>query len=132
MILSIDPRIARLVSTSTISFLYQASPRTLSLGVDSPAMATLPDFGNFPEEIILSGMAQIMPWAAGVHVKWTRRDKDRNLAPGKRDVPALVKIAKQAGFNGTLFIEDGGPVCDHVGVLEMKGALLAALNSSLV
>ena len=104
----------------------------LVLGVGSPAMATLPDFGNFPEDIILSGMAQIMPWAVGVHVKWTRRDKDRNVAPGKRDVPALVKIAKQAGFNGTLFIEDGGPVNDHVGVLEMKGALLAALNSSLV
>jgi sugar phosphate isomerase/epimerase len=104
----------------------------LVVGVDSPAMATLPDFGNFPEEIILSGMAQLMPWAVGLHVKWTRRDKDRNVAPGKRDIPALVKIAKQAGFGGTLFIEDGGPVNDHVGVLELKGALLAALNSSLV
>lgn len=104
----------------------------LIAGVDSPAMATLPDFGNFPEDIVLSGMALLMPWAVGVHVKWTRRDKDRNLLPGRRDIPALVKIAKQAGFTGTFFIEDGGPVNDHLGVLELKGALLASLNSSLV
>ncbi|MEW6357522.1 MAG: TIM barrel protein [Planctomycetota bacterium] len=105
----------------------------LLLGVDSPAMATLPDFGNFPEEIILSGMAQIMPWAVGVHVKWTRRDKTtREILPGRRDLPSLVKVAKQADFNGTLFIEDGGPDNDHRGVLEMKGALMACLNSRLV
>lgn len=105
----------------------------LLLGVDSPAMATLPDFGNFPEEIILCGMAQIIPWAVGVHVKWTRRDKNtREVLPGRRDLPSLVKVAKHAGFDGTLFIEDGGPVNDHNGVLEMKGALLACLNSRLV
>ncbi|NOZ21485.1 MAG: TIM barrel protein [Planctomycetes bacterium] len=107
----------------------------LILGVDSPAMATLPDFGNFPEEIILSGIAQIMPWAVGVHVKWTRRDREtREVLPGKRDIPALVKVAKQAGFDGTLFIEDGGPDPEqpHNGVLELKGALMACFNSSLV
>ena len=43
-------------------------------GVDSPAMATLPDLGNFPGEIVVEGIRRIMPWAANVHVKWTRRD----------------------------------------------------------
>ena len=104
----------------------------LLAGVNHPFMATLPDFGNFPEEIILTGMAQIVPYAAAAHVKWTRRDKERNVIDGRRDVAAFVKICKQAGFDGTLFIEDGGPVCDHRGVLELKGGLLAALNSELV
>ncbi|MDH7571168.1 MAG: sugar phosphate isomerase/epimerase family protein, partial [Armatimonadota bacterium] len=96
-------------------------------GVNSPAMATLPDLGNFPEEIVEEGIRKIMPWAANVHVKWTRRD-----APGKRDIPALIKMVKETGFDGTLMIEDGGPVCDHMGVLELKGALIACLNSRLV
>ena len=107
----------------------------LLLGVNSPAMASLPDFGNFPEDIILSGMAQIMPWAVGVHVKWTRRDREtREVLPGKRDIPSLVKVAHQAAFDGTLFIEDGGPDPEqpHNGVLELKGALTACLNSRLV
>ena len=104
----------------------------LLVGVNHPFMATLPDFGNFPEDIIMTGMAQIMPYAVGAHVKWTRRDSERNVIDGRRDIPSFVKICKQAGFDGTLFIEDGGPDCDHRGVLEMKGALLAALNTDLV
>ncbi|HEX2999989.1 MAG TPA: sugar phosphate isomerase/epimerase family protein [Armatimonadota bacterium] len=98
---------------------------SLVLGVNSPAMATLPDYGNFPEEILLDGMRKIMPWAANVHVKWSRRD-----APGKRDVVALIRLVREQGFDGALMIEDGGPVNDHQGVLELKGALIAALNTS--
>ncbi|MBT3374502.1 MAG: sugar phosphate isomerase/epimerase [Lentisphaerae bacterium] len=100
----------------------------LLVGVDSPAMGSLPDFGNFPEEIVLPGMAQILPFAAAAHVKWTRRDSDRNVADGKRDVVAFVQLCRQMGFDGALFIEDGG-ACDHRGVLELKGALLAAINN---
>lgn len=104
----------------------------LITGVNMPTMTTLPDFGNFPEDIVLSGMAQILPYAAAAHVKWTKRDAQRNTASGRRDVPAFVKVCRQSGFDGTLFIEDGGPDCDHRGVLELKGAVLAALNSELV
>jgi len=96
-------------------------------GVNHPMMKTLPDTGNFPEEILFDGIAKIMPWAANAHVKWSRRD-----APGKRDIPGILKVIKDSGFDGSVFIEDGGPVCDHRGVLELKGALMAALNSSLV
>lgn len=103
----------------------------LLVGVDSPAMGSLPDYGNFPEEIVLAGMAQIMPFAVAAHVKWTLRGADRNIAPGKRDVPAFVKLCRQMGFDGALFIEDGG-ACDHRCVLELKGALMAAINSELV
>jgi len=69
-----------------------------------------------------------------VHVKWTRRDRARNNAilPGRRDIPALVKICKQTGFDGTFLIEDGGPNWDYAGVYELKGALMAAMNSELV
>ena len=103
----------------------------LLIGVNSPAMGSLPDFGNFPEEIALVGMAQMLPFAVAAHVKWTRREADRSIASGKRDVPAFVKLCRQMGFDGALFIEDGGG-CDHRGVLELKGALLAAINSTLV
>lgn len=96
-------------------------------GVDSPAMATLPDTGNFPEEIAVESIRKIMPWAVNVHVKWSRRD-----SPRRRDVLTMVKMVKECSFDGALLIEDGGPGCDHMGVLEMKGALLAALNSALV
>jgi len=99
----------------------------LAEGVGLPSMATLPDFGNFPEEIIEQGIAKIMPWACNVHVKWTRRGEE-----GKRDVPALVSVVKEFGFDGTLMIEDGGPVSDHMGVLELKGALMACLNTRLI
>jgi sugar phosphate isomerase/epimerase len=96
-------------------------------GVGLPTMKTLPDTGNFPEDILLDGIRKLMPWAANVHFKWTRRD-----AEGKRDVPALVKVVKEAGFDGTLMIEDRGLGADHLGILELKGALMACLNSALV
>jgi len=95
--------------------------------VGLPSMATLPDIGNFPEDDLAESIARIMPWACNVHVKWTRRDGD-----GKRDVPALMKVVKASGFDGTLLIEDGGLVNDHMGVLELKGALIACLNSAIV
>lgn len=96
-------------------------------GVDSPAMATLPDLGNFPEDVLEESIARIMPWACNVHVKWTRRDAD-----GRRDLPALMKVVNDAGFDGTLMIEDGGSGDKHIGVLELKGALIACLNTRLV
>lgn len=99
----------------------------LAEGVGLPSMATLPDLGNFPEDIIEEGIGRIMPWACNVHVKWTRRD-----AEGKRDIPALIKVVKDSGFDGTLMIEDGGPGDGHMGVLELKGALIACLNTRLV
>lgn len=43
------------------------------------------------------------------------RALDGEALPGRRDIPALVKVAKQSGYDGTLFIEDGGPVNDRMG-----------------
>jgi len=96
-------------------------------GVGLPSMGTLPDFGNFPEPVLIESLWKIMPYAAACHAKWTRRD-----APGKRDIPAIMKMVKQSGFNGTVFVEDGGPTNDHIGTLELKGALMACVNSAVV
>ena len=102
--------------------------------IGHPWFRTLPDFGNFPEEVIRQGIMQIAPYAYAVHVKWTRREKGKPTValPGKRDVPALVKICKQCGFDGTFLIEDSGCEWSHAGILELKGALMAAINSELV
>ncbi len=90
-------------------------------GVNSPAMATLPDWGNFEESILLDGIRMIMPWACNCHVKWTRRDGTR------RDLAPFVAMAKEMGFDGYLCIEDGGPTDDHQGVLDLKAALEALI-----
>jgi hypothetical protein len=95
-------------------------------GVGLPSMGTLPDFGNFPEPVLIESLWKIMPYAAACHVKWTRREG------GKRDLPAVMKMVKQTSFDGTLFVEDGGPTNDHIGVLELKGALMACLASAVV
>jgi len=90
-------------------------------GVGSEFMGTLPDYGNFAEEFRYDGIAKIMPYAVGVHAKWTRKDGPRV------DVARMVQITRDGGYDGPIFIEDGGPVCDHRGVLELKGALMAAI-----
>ncbi|MCD6351511.1 MAG: sugar phosphate isomerase/epimerase [Armatimonadetes bacterium] len=90
-------------------------------GVGLDSMASLPDFGNFDDVFRYSGIAWIMPYAVGVHAKWNKRDG------GRVDIARMVGIARNAGYDGPIFIEDGGPVDDHRGVLELKGALMAAI-----
>ncbi|MDP6358287.1 MAG: sugar phosphate isomerase/epimerase family protein [Planctomycetota bacterium] len=94
--------------------------------VGSEHLGTLPDCGNFPEDNLIEDLRKIMPYALNVHVKWSRGDK-----PGKRDLFAVTRMVNESGFDGTMFIEDGGPIDDHQGVLELKGALLACLNAEL-
>lgn len=93
-------------------------------GVGSDHLGTLPDCGNFPEDNLIEDLRVIMPYAVNVHVKWSRGDK-----PGKRDLFAVTRMVKESGFDGTMFIEDGGSIDDHQGVLELKGALTACLNA---
>ena len=132
----IDPSVQELVEAvekaSTVTLMILAAwqlTRVLAVKiveeVGSDCLGTLPDCGNFPEEILVEGLAKIMPYALNVHVKWTRRD-----APGKRDVLSVVRMVQETGFDGTMFVEDGGPEDDHRGVLELKGALIAALNTT--
>ena len=92
--------------------------------VDHPCFRTLPDYGNFPPEIVLDGMEKLLPYAVNLHVKWRMPDSE-----ARRDVPALFRLLKGHGFDGTLMIEDGGQESDHRGVLELKGALMACMNS---
>lgn len=89
-------------------------------GVGMDSMGTLPDYGNFADEFRYEGIEMIMPYAAGVHAKWNRPD-------GRVDMARMVQITRDGGYDGPIFIEDGGRVSDHRGVLELKGALMACL-----
>lgn len=90
-------------------------------GVGLASMGSLPDFGNFDESFRYAGIARIMPYAVGVHAKWNKRDG------GRVDIPRMIRIARDSGYDGPVFIEDGGPVDDHRGTLELKGALMAVI-----
>lgn len=88
--------------------------------VGLPSVRTLPDFGNFPDEIRYEAIEKIMPYAIAVHAKWHRRDGTRF------DIPRLMDIVKRSGFDGYVFIEDSGKRFgkeDREGILELKAEL---------
>jgi L-ribulose-5-phosphate 3-epimerase len=89
-------------------------------GVGLPTMTSLPDFGNFDDAFRYEGIEKIVPYAAGVHAKWNKRDG------GRVDIPRMVSICRAAGYDGPIFIEDGKGD-DHRAVLELKGALMACM-----
>lgn len=89
--------------------------------VDSPAFGTLPDFGNFPAEIRYDGIAQIAPYALGVHAKML--EFDENGEEPNIDIGRLVKIIHDSGYQGDWGIEYEGPGDDHEGVLKSKALL---------
>jgi len=89
-----------------------------------PSVCTLPDFGNFPDEIRYEGIEKIMPYAIAVHAKWHRQDGTRF------DIPRLVEIVKRSGFDGYICIEDSGKrqgKDDREGILELKAEIEGAL-----
>ncbi|MCE5218783.1 sugar phosphate isomerase/epimerase [bacterium] len=89
-------------------------------GVGLDTMASLPDYGNFDDSFRYEGMAKIMPYAVGVHAKWNKRDG------GRIDIPRMVQITRDGGYDGPIFIEDGKGD-DHRAVLQLKGALMACM-----
>ena len=85
-----------------------------------PSVRTLPDFGNFPEEIRYEGIEKIMPYAIAVHAKWHLQDGTRF------DIPRLMDIVKRSGFDGVVCIEDSGKRFgkdDRDGILELKAEI---------
>lgn len=90
--------------------------------VNSPWIGTLPDFGNFPEEIDrYEALQKIMPYAGAVHAKM--HEFNEGGMETKIDVPRCVAIAKRAGYDSYLGIEFEGPGSDHDGVLKAKDLL---------
>lgn len=73
----------------------------------SAAMFTLPDFGNWPDEVDrYASLTRIMPFAGAVHAKVN--DIDESLNHPRFDHRRCVEIAKAAGYDGYLGIEYEG------------------------
>ena len=71
--------------------------------VGTPWIGTLPDFGNYPDEIRYEGIGKMMPYAEAVHAKFQgfdERGEDRKI-----DAKRLVDMMRQAGFDGYICIE---------------------------
>lgn len=96
--------------------------------VDLPNFGTLPDFGNFPKTIDrYVAIRKLMPFAKGVSFKCY------DFGPGGNettlDVPRIMKIVAEAGYNGYVGIEyEGNRLSEYEGIVAAK-RLLDRLNS---
>lgn len=71
------------------------------------AFGTMPDFGNFPDDVDrYASLRKIMPFAKAVHAKF--KEIDENLNHPKFDHARCVEIAREAGYGGYLGIESEG------------------------
>jgi len=71
--------------------------------VGTPWIGTLPDWGNYPDEIRYEGIAKMAPYAAAAHVKFrsfNEQGEDTTI-----DAKRLAGIMRDAGFDGYLCIE---------------------------
>jgi len=71
--------------------------------VGTPWIGTLPDFGNYPDEIRYEGIAKMAPYAAAAHAKF--REFDENGEDPTIDAKRLVNIMRDAGFDGYICVE---------------------------
>lgn len=71
------------------------------------AMFTLPDFGNWPDEVDrYASLTKIMPFARAVHAKVS--EIDEHLNHPRFDHVRCIRIARDAGYDGHLGIEYEG------------------------
>jgi hypothetical protein len=90
------------------------------------AFGTLPDFGNFPDDVDrYESLRKIMPFAKAVHAKV--RDIDENLDHPKFDHARCIQIARAAGYDGYLGIEFEGPGDEVEGVRRAARKLPALI-----
>lgn len=72
--------------------------------VDKPNFGTLPDFGNFPEEVNrYDAVEKLMPFAKAVSAKATEFDKVGIASD--TDFWRMMRIVRDAGYNGYVGIE---------------------------
>jgi len=82
--------------------------------VASPWVRTCPDFGNFPPDCDpLEEIAKIIPYAAVVHAKMNVFDDQGNATDV--EVPAMVKLLKDADFDGPYLVEFEGELDEYEG-----------------
>ncbi|MEL4307223.1 sugar phosphate isomerase/epimerase family protein [Joostella sp. CR20] len=115
--------------------------------VNKPNCGTLPDFGNFclkregnelwgtpciEEYDIYKGVEELMPFAKGVSAKSFNFDESGNET--SIDFYKMMKIVKDAGFNGFVGVEyEGETLSEEKGILATKELLLKVakqLNTS--
>jgi len=99
--------------------------------VDHPRFGTLPDFGNFPDDVdIYEGIDALMPYAKALSAKCydfdpetgKHTDKDRKMV----DFEKMIKICvDKHGYNGYIGIEYEGSIMS-----EVDG--IAAANKRLI
>ncbi len=97
--------------------------RTLVELVDDPQLGTLPDFGNFPDEVDRYDAVQtLMPQAKAVSAKCYDFDADSNET--KIDFPRMIEIVKAAGYSGYVGIEyEGQELPEREGITACKTLL---------
>jgi sugar phosphate isomerase/epimerase len=86
-------------------------------GVNSEWFGSLPDFGNFTDDVDpYDALTQIAPYAVFVHAKFFTFDADGESADF--DLPRILRIFDEAGYDGTWGIEYEGETDDHEGVVK--------------
>lgn len=89
--------------------------------VNSSYCRTLPDFGNFADEIRYEALEKVVPFAAACHAKFFEFDEHGNDT--KIDVGRIRNIFKAASFDGRLALEFEGTMDDGEGVRLSKALL---------
>jgi len=91
--------------------------------VSHPRFGTLPDFGNFPDEIDrYDAVRRMMPRAIAVSAKCY--DFDDAGAETKIDFDQMMRIVSEAGYNGYVGIEyEGERLPEREGILACKKLL---------
>lgn len=93
---------------------------------DTPWLGTLPDFGNFPAEILYAGLTQIAPYARAVHAKFYDFAPDGSHP--QLDIARCVRILREAGYRGSWGIEYEGKGDEHDGIIRSRDMLQALLD----
>jgi sugar phosphate isomerase/epimerase len=79
------------------------------------AMAALPDFGNWPDEVDrYASLAKVLPYAQAVHAKFNEIDEQLNHP--RFDHARCIQLTRDAGYDGYLGIEYEGPDDEVEGV----------------
>jgi sugar phosphate isomerase/epimerase len=85
-------------------------------------LGTLPDFGNWPDEMDrYAAMRMILPHAGAIHAKMY--DFDERGEQPKFDVARMIALVAESGYDGCIGIEFEGEENDHDGVLKSKALL---------
>jgi L-ribulose-5-phosphate 3-epimerase len=89
--------------------------------VGSPFCRTLPDFGNFADDIRYEAIEKVVPYAAACHAKFYEFDEHGHDT--RIDIFHIRSILKRCAFDGRLALEFEGKMDDSEGVRLSKALL---------